>query len=123
MTRDEFMQPIDEISRNSARRFVAEASPQSLADWRPCIADLGVCVYCDEVRVHLARRLMAEYGTPRRAHVELQAPAERAIRAAIVEVAKLGASPELTAIENLLGQALAKTGDEIDRLESQRSPT
>jgi len=54
-------------------------------------------------------------GIPRRNRLDHNVPAELAIRAAVDAVEKLGASPVLTDAVNLLGHALAKVADFVDR--------
>lgn len=57
----------------------------------------------------------SEDGIPRRARLDLNTPAELAIRAALEEVEKVGADPLLTEAAILLGQAREKLADYIDR--------
>lgn len=52
--------------------------------------------------------------TPRRNNLDLNSPAEIAIRKAIDAVEQLGADTQLTEIVVLLGRALDKTADFID---------
>lgn len=52
---------------------------------------------------------------PRRCYLDLQTPAEKAIRDAIDEVELIGADPLLTDAVVLLGQALNKVADYTDK--------
>lgn len=53
---------------------------------------------------------------PRRVRLELQTPAEAAIRAAIAAVENVGADPRLTESVILLGKALDRLADFVDGL-------
>lgn len=53
-------------------------------------------------------------GIPRRAQLELNTPAELAIRSAIQAVEEVGADPLLTDAVILLGQAREKVADYVD---------
>ncbi len=52
--------------------------------------------------------------TPRRRRLDLNTPAELAIRAAIDAVEKAGADPNLTAATIFLGKALESVADFVD---------
>ena len=56
----------------------------------------------------------ATWGIKPRSCIDLQTPAEAAIRVAICEVEKVGAHPMLTGAVVLLGQALEKLGEYVD---------
>lgn len=58
----------------------------------------------------------ATWGIRPRNCIDLQTPAEAAIRAAIAEVEKAGAHPMLTEAVVLLGQALVKLGEYVDEV-------
>lgn len=61
----------------------------------------------------------ATWGIKPRNCIDLQTPAEAAIRAAIAEVEKAGGHPMLTEVVVLLGQALDKLGEYIDDVEDK----
>ena len=61
---------------------------------------------------------MTHNDIPRRAYVQKQVPAERAIQAAIDAVESLGADVLLTEAVTLLGRAKDKVGDFIDSVSS-----
>lgn len=58
--------------------------------------------------------IISDNGFPRRIRLDLYAPAEMAIREAVVEVEKAGAHPLLTDAVLLLGQAREKVADYVD---------
>lgn len=59
-------------------------------------------------------RMSGGFDWPRRASLEHMTPAEVAIRNAVIEVEKVGAHPDLTAIVTGLGDLQDKLADYID---------
>lgn len=61
-----------------------------------------------------------ENGVPRRNRLDLNAPAELAIRKAMEEVEKIGADPRLTSIVYKLEKCFNRLADYVDSKEIER---
>lgn len=57
---------------------------------------------------------MPENNIPRRSRLDLNTPAELAIREAMLEVEKVGADPRLTEVTTLLNKAKELLSDYVD---------
>ena len=77
------------------------------------LSRIGAALYEDAPMKKMVR-MSGGFDWPRRASLEHMTPAEVAIRNAVIEVEKVGAHPDLTAIVTGLGDLQDKLADYID---------